>query len=84
VGPGAEDGSLLAALPAADREALLDEAGPVVLQAGDRLFRQEDPADAVFLVEAGRLEVLHEVGGGRRHGSCAWSVRAGCWARSAW
>jgi predicted acylesterase/phospholipase RssA len=33
------------------------------LAAGEWLFRQGDPADSLFFVSSGRLEVLHEAGG---------------------
>jgi EmrB/QacA subfamily drug resistance transporter len=43
-------------------ERLVASAGVVSLAAGDWLFRQGDPGDALYVVVAGRLEVLFEDG----------------------
>ena len=61
-------GSLLAELPAAVQDALRAAAEPVTLAAGETLFDRGDPSDALYVVQAGRLEavldddVLRELG----------------------
>lgn len=50
--------SPLERLPAAAQAQLLARSEPVVLAAGDWLFRAGDPSDAFFLLRSGRLEVV--------------------------
>jgi NTE family protein len=58
--PGPAEGSLLGALSDDIRRDVISAASPVALRAGDWLFRRGDPADALFVVRSGRIEVLHE------------------------
>ena len=51
---------LFAGLDAAMREQLAAQARPVRLNAGEWLFREGDAGDAMYVVRAGRLEVLDE------------------------
>ncbi len=58
-GPGALAGaSLFSRLPGQLRARLEESAAPVSLAAGDWLFREGDEADDVFVLTAGRLEVV--------------------------
>ncbi|HEU4515078.1 MAG TPA: patatin-like phospholipase family protein [Nocardioidaceae bacterium] len=52
--------SLLEQLPDATRETVLAASTPVTLHAGRWLFRAGDPADAMYVVRSGRLEVVRE------------------------
>lgn len=52
--------SLLADLSAAARARLLAHAREVRIPAGQWLFRGGDPADALFVVQAGRIDVVDE------------------------
>lgn len=52
--------SLLEQLPEATRETLSAASTPVTLHAGRWLFRAGDPADAMYVVRTGRLEVVRE------------------------
>ena len=52
--------SLLEQLPDATRETLSAASTPVTLHAGRWLFRAGDPADAMYVVRTGRLEVVRE------------------------
>ncbi len=58
---------ILAGLDVAQREALAARTQPVRVRAGDWLFHEGDPGDALYVVRAGRLEVMAERpdGGGR-------------------
>lgn len=53
-----EGQSLLKQLPARVREPLLAAAEPMTISAGEWLFRADDPADALYMLTAGRLEVV--------------------------
>jgi EmrB/QacA subfamily drug resistance transporter len=70
VAPAAAPESLLDRLPDGLRERLLAAGEPRTLAAGEWLFHEGDPADALYLLTAGRLEVesggqrLAEVGAG--------------------
>lgn len=50
--------SLLQRLPDRVRTRILDAAEPLILPAGARLFQAGEPADALYVLEAGRLEVI--------------------------
>jgi NTE family protein len=52
---------LFAGLEAPLREALASRARAVRVEAGDWLFREGDPGDAMYIVRAGRLEIVDEV-----------------------
>lgn len=52
--------SLLELLPEATQETLSAASTPVTLHAGRWLFRAGDPADAMYVVRSGRLEVVRE------------------------
>jgi NTE family protein len=59
----APDGqSLLQRLPDHVRTRILDAAEPLTLPAGVRLFQAGEPADALYVLEAGRLEVVADGG----------------------
>lgn len=49
-----------AALSPLERRALVDQAETIRLEGGEWLFRQGDPADAMYVVRSGRLDVLRE------------------------
>jgi NTE family protein len=51
---------LFAGLDAQLREALASRARAVRIDAGDWLFREGDPGDAMYIVRAGRLEIVDE------------------------
>ena len=51
--------SLLAELSGDTRSALLAAATRIYVAAGEWLFRQGDPADAMYILESGRVEVLN-------------------------
>jgi NTE family protein len=57
--------ALFAALPEDIRKRLAKSCRTVRLAGGEWLFRQGDVADAMYIVRAGRLEVLFEPDGGR-------------------
>ncbi len=46
---------------------VLAELHPVVLDAGDFVYRQGDPHGLMYLIDEGRLRVLHEEGGRQMH-----------------
>ena len=50
--------SLLAELPATVQDALRAAADPITLAAGETLFDRGDPSDALYVVQAGRLEAV--------------------------
>jgi len=52
--------ALFAGLPAAARRALADQCQTVRLPFGEWLFRQGDPADAMYVVRSGRIELISE------------------------
>ena len=52
---------VFAGLPAPMLERVAELAGDVTLQRGEWLFREGDPADGVYLVRVGHLEVVREV-----------------------
>jgi len=54
--------SLLAQLPVWTRNTLFGASTSVTLHAGRWLFRAGDPADAMYIVRSGRLEVISEGG----------------------
>ena len=54
---------LLGGLPADMQAALVDEARRRVLAAGEWLFRQDDAAESLFVVESGCLDIVVEVPG---------------------
>ncbi|HET9718460.1 MAG TPA: MFS transporter [Solirubrobacteraceae bacterium] len=54
---------LLRGLDSAARDALAEDALPVRVEAGEWLFRQGEEADAMYLVQAGRMEVVAEPSG---------------------
>ncbi len=54
---------LFASLEPELRGQLAEHARQLTLQAGDWLFHQDEPADATFVVRAGRLQVLDEASG---------------------
>ena len=51
---------IFAELPEASLSELASRAATVRIEAGDTLFRQGDPADSLYVVVSGRLEVLLE------------------------
>ena len=51
---------MFAGLPDSTLERIAARASPVRLHAGEWLFRQGDPADGVYIVQAGRLDVVLE------------------------
>ncbi len=55
--------AMFAALSSTARRTLAEQAQTVRLAGGEWLFRQGDPADAMYVVRSGRLEVLREGGG---------------------
>jgi NTE family protein len=57
------DRSLLGELTPPASRAVLARAVPAVLTAGEWLFRQGDAADALFVVESGRLDVIDDATG---------------------
>ena len=42
---------------------MADRAQVKELVAGDWLFREGDPGDALYVLRSGRLEIVHEAGG---------------------
>ena len=70
VGPAQEPGGhqdverspLLANLPPAARDRLLDDSELVTVQGGQWLFRAGEPTDAMYVVRTGRLDVIGEAG----------------------
>jgi NTE family protein len=54
------DVAMFAALSPLERRALVDQAETIRVEGGEWLFRQGDPADAMYVVRSGRLDVLRE------------------------
>jgi predicted acylesterase/phospholipase RssA/CRP-like cAMP-binding protein len=61
--PRRSDTSLLAELAPDTREAVTETSTRVFVRAGDPVFRQGDVADAMYIVESGRVEVVDEADG---------------------
>jgi NTE family protein len=58
--PLVHDGAVFASLSPANQAQLRSTATPVTVPAGEWLMRQGDSGDALYVVEAGRLEVIVE------------------------
>ncbi len=55
--------SIFADLPEASVARIAERAEPRELRAGEWLFREGDPGDALYVLRSGRIEVLQEAGG---------------------
>jgi NTE family protein len=57
--------AIFAPLPERMREVVAERATPVRLEAGEWLFREGDQGDALYVIRAGKLEVVADSAGGR-------------------